>query len=124
MSETTVRFWPEAAAIEIAIQFISERPEAKAFVRLRREWLSLEWSRESHQREGHPPRRLPGSGNRSCVVSTPASMPLPCAGEKESTSCRLPCEPVVHDSPPHKGSGDHNQRQQPGQRHWSATCRV
>jgi hypothetical protein len=31
------------------------------------------------------------------------AMPSPCAGEKESTSCRLPCGPLDHDSPPHRG---------------------
>ena len=30
----------------------------------------------------------------------------PCAGEKESASCRFPCGPGGHASPPHRGPGE------------------
>src|SRR5574337_1657523 len=33
------------------------------------------WPEKRGPKRGHPPRRLPGSGNRSCVASTRASMP-------------------------------------------------
>jgi hypothetical protein len=46
--------------------------------------------RKITEEKGHPAWRLFGIGNRSCVASTPASIPSPALAKRSRHPCRLP----------------------------------
>jgi len=68
-----------------------------------------------------------GSGNRSCVASTPASMPSPARAKRHRHPCRCPLRGlIVPASPPPRGPGKAGARpahQKPVRRHVSLPSR-
>ena len=71
---------------------------------LARESLFSAWPEKSNPKRGHPAWRFPPIHGRKVRAAWPVfSTAPPCAGEKESASCRFPCGPVGHTAPPHRG---------------------
>jgi hypothetical protein len=58
--------------------------------------------RKITEEKGHPAWRLFGIGNRSCVASTPASMPSPALAKRSRHPCRLP---LRVSTPTHRRTG-------------------